>query len=36
MISAVSQCSESEICAARSGKRSRAACTPRMTNSKCA
>ena len=36
MISAVSQCSDSEICAARSGICSRAAWTPRMTNSKCA
>ena len=30
MISAVSQCSDRLICAAFSGKRSRAACTPRI------
>ena len=36
MISAVSQCSDSEICDAFAGSSSRAFCTPRMMNSKCA
>ena len=36
MISAVSQCSDSEICDARSGIFSRAAWIARITNSKCA
>jgi len=36
MISAVSQCSDNEICFARSGICSRAAWMPRMMNSKWA
>ena len=36
MISAVSQCSDSEIWSAISGFSSRASWMPRITNSKCA
>jgi hypothetical protein len=36
MILAVSQCSDSEICAAKAGNSPRAFCTPRMKNLKCA